>query len=75
MMGTRFVFGQFGAATRRKETLVLCLALCTLGVALSANAQEREARFITLASHGTGSCPFAASECINPAGHLTPTPA
>ena len=75
MVGTRSAFGQFGAATRRKEPLVLCLALCTLGVALSANAQERKARFITFASHRTRPSPFAASVCINPADHLTLTPA
>jgi hypothetical protein len=55
MVGTQFAFCQFAAATRGKGTLVLCLALCTLGAGHSTNVQERKARFITFdAPGGTG---------------------
>jgi uncharacterized repeat protein (TIGR03803 family) len=40
MMTKHFTFARFCSAVRRKGALALCLVLCTLGLRLSASAQE-----------------------------------
>jgi len=72
-MRIRFAFGQFGAAFRRKATLVVCLAFCTLGVELSAAAQERKPKFITfdLPGAGSGAGQGTVADSINPSGAVT----
>ena len=39
-MTNHITFAQFCSAVRRNDVLALCLVLCTLGLGLSANAQE-----------------------------------
>jgi hypothetical protein len=51
-MTNHIAFYQFCSAVRRKGTLALCLALCVLGLALSASAQKP--RFITFDAPGAG---------------------
>src|SRR5215472_15835806 len=53
-MRSRFGFGQFGTPARRKTLLALSLVMCTLGLGLSAAAQERKATFITFDVPGAG---------------------
>jgi hypothetical protein len=54
-MTNHIAFYQFCSAVRRKGALALCLALCLLGLALSASAQKP--RFITFDAPGAGTIP------------------
>jgi hypothetical protein len=74
-MEKRLTFGQFEAAVRRKRMLVLFLALFTLGVPVSAVAQERKAIFIEIDAPGAGTGSFQGTLAytINPAGAIAGT--
>src|SRR5262249_4194671 len=55
--------------------LAVCLTLATLGLGLSANAQERTPTFITFDAPGAGTGPFQGTvpqsvDCMNPAGAI-----
>jgi hypothetical protein len=54
-MTNHITFYQFCSALRRKGALALCLALCMLGLALSASAQKP--RIITFDAPGAGTIP------------------
>jgi hypothetical protein len=64
-MRKRLVFGQFGATTRRNAALMLGSIACTLGAALSGNAQDRKPTIITFDAPdaGTVSSPACAPDC------------
>ncbi len=72
-MTNRLAFAQFCSAAPRKGALALCLALCTLGLGLSAKAQDRKATIITFDAPGAGTGTFQGTipEDINPAGVIT----
>src|SRR5579862_6481410 len=57
--------------TRRKATLALCAAICTLGLGISATAQDGKPRIITF--DATGAAPWGTTQpqAINPAGVIT----
>src|SRR5271167_2646128 len=69
IMRSEFAFGQLGAASRRKGALALCLTLCTLGLGLSANGQNRKATIITVDAPGAFEGTFP--QGITPAGAIT----
>ena len=71
-MRNRFAFGRFGAAAQRKATPVFCLALCFVGVGLSATAQERQATFVTVDDPGAGTGSFEGTvpEGTSPSGTI-----
>jgi hypothetical protein len=68
-MRKRLAFAQFGAAARRGVAVVLGLVMCTLGLGLSAYAQQ--GTFVTFDAPGdvNGTSPSS----INPAGAITGT--
>jgi hypothetical protein len=59
------VFAQLNLGTRRLAVLPLALVICTLGVGLSAKAQDRKAAIITFDPPGST---LTYAEAINPAG-------
>jgi hypothetical protein len=72
-MTDRVALAEFCAVVRRKGGLALCLALCTLGLGLSATAHEPT--IITFDAPGAGTESFQGTFAfsINPAGAITGT--
>jgi hypothetical protein len=64
-MRKRLVLGPFGATTRRNAAPMLGSLACTLGLCLSANAQDRQPTIITFNAPdaGTVSSPACAPDC------------
>jgi hypothetical protein len=71
-MTNHITFYQFCLAVRRKGALALCLALCVLGLGLSATAQEPTI-LITINPPGAGTDAWQGTQGpgINPAGAIT----
>lgn len=71
MMTSLITFAQFSAAVRRKGVLALCLALCTLGLGTSGNAQDH--RIITFDAPNSGTLPYLGTQAtgINSFGTVT----
>src|SRR6516162_861952 len=71
-MRKQLASAQFGAAAPRKGALALCLALCTLGLGVSTNAQEKKAEFFTFDAPGAGIGAFQGTLglTINPKGEI-----
>jgi len=59
MKTNHIAFYQFCSAVRRKGALALCLALCVLGLGLSASAHKPGHSIITFDVPGAGTDPFA----------------
>jgi hypothetical protein len=71
MMTSLITFAQFCVAIRRKGALVLCLALSTLGLGTSGNAQDH--RIITFDAPNSGTLPYIGTQAtgINSFGTIT----
>jgi hypothetical protein len=71
MMTNHITFAQFCSAVRRKGTLALCVALCTMVLNLTAHAQKPT--IITFDAPGAGTGPGQGTQGngINPAGAIT----
>jgi hypothetical protein len=70
-MRNHIAFYQFCLAIRRKGALALCLALCILGLGLSARAQKPTIITIDAPGAGTASGQGTEANAINPAGTVT----
>ncbi len=71
-MTNQLAFTQFCSGAPRKGTLGLCLALCTLGLGLSASAQDHKATIITFDAPGAQVSQFSGTMAylITPAGEV-----
>jgi hypothetical protein len=71
-MTNRLAFAQFCSAVRRKGALALCLALCTLGLGLSATADDHKARIITFDAPGAGTVSGQGTQAnfVDPEGRI-----
>jgi len=69
-MTNRFALDRFCSAVRRRGALALCLALCTLGLGLSATADDHKASIITIDAPGAGTAPGQGTQAnvVNPEG-------
>jgi len=70
-MTDRLALAEFCAVVRRKGALALCLALCTLGLGLSATADEPTIITFDAPGAGTGNLQGTVALAINPAGAIT----
>ena len=71
MVTSPITFGEFRSAIRRKGVPILCLALCTLGLGLTASAQEPQ--IIKFDAPNSGTVPYTGtfSTGINLLGAIT----